>query len=196
MIGKKFGRLTVVSLFARKPVRWNCECACGGNKVVATPLLNRGGTTSCGCYQKQRQREGKTTHGWSKTKEYNAFLRARERCVNKGHHTFEYYGGRGIEFRFSDFLEFLAEAGPAPSPQHSIDRIDPEGHYEPGNVRWAEGKTQARNKRTNVYFTIGEDRKTLAEWCEVHGQNYKRAHGRIKSGWSVKDALTRVGSAP
>jgi len=81
------------------------------------------------------------------TPEYTAYTQARQRCTNPRHLSWPRYGARGIEFRFSSFEEFLADVGPRPTSEHSLDRIDNDGHYEPGNVRWATREEQARNTR-------------------------------------------------
>jgi hypothetical protein len=79
--------------------------------------------------------------------ELSAYYEAKYRCTNPKHKAYPYYGGRGIEFRFANIEEFLHEVGPRPSPLHSIDRINNDGHYEPGNVRWATKKEQTHNRR-------------------------------------------------
>lgn len=82
-----------------------------------------------------------------RTLEYKAYLAARGRCNNPTHWKYANYGGRGIEFKFAGYPEFLAAVGRKPGPEYSLDRIDNSGHYEPGNVRWADQKTQANNRR-------------------------------------------------
>jgi hypothetical protein len=81
------------------------------------------------------------------TPEYTAWNNAKKRCSNPMHPQWPYYGGRGIKFLFTSFERFFAELGPRPSPQHSLDRKDNDGNYEPGNVRWATAKEQSNNRR-------------------------------------------------
>jgi hypothetical protein len=76
---------------------------------------------------------------------YSSFIQARNRCRNPKSKVYKYYGGRGIEFRFDSFEDFYAHIGPRPSRKHSLERIDNEGHYEKGNVRWATATEQAQN---------------------------------------------------
>jgi hypothetical protein len=152
LTGQKFGRLTVLEEYGRAKYGhflWLCVCEDGNKCVVRGAHLNSGHSASCGCLQVERI----TKHGHNtlngQTPEYKAWQNARERCTNPNKDSYSYYGGRGIEFLFTAFEEFLAEVGLRPSDQHSIDRIDVDGHYAPGNVRWATAKQQANNKRRN-----------------------------------------------
>ncbi len=88
------------------------------------------------------------------TPEYRAFASAKGRCSSPTHQAWKNYGGRGIEFRFQTFQEFLAGVGRRPSPQHSLDRIDNDGHYESKNLRWATTKEQNRNCRKRDHHTL------------------------------------------
>lgn len=79
--------------------------------------------------------------------EYRAYAGAIRRCTDPDDKAWENYGGRGIMFLFVSFEEFFHELGRKPTPQHSLDRIENDGHYEPGNVRWATAKEQRANQR-------------------------------------------------
>jgi hypothetical protein len=150
LTGSTFSRLTVMRRTIERSVqaRWICKCICGGEKVVITAHLRKGGVRSCGCLRDERK--PRLTHGFSYRSEYFSWNNARMRCFNKNSESYPLYGGRGItmceEWR-SNFAAFLAHIGPKPSSKHSIDRIDTNGHYEPGNVRWATAKQQAANRR-------------------------------------------------
>ena len=113
--------------------------------VKADGLLS-GRTSSCGC----AQREAATTHGQAQhgreSGAYVSYRCAKLRCQYPHDINYRNYGGRGIEFRFSSFEQFFAELGPRPAGK-SLDRIDNDGHYEPGNVKWSTRSEQARNKR-------------------------------------------------
>ena len=78
--------------------------------------------------------------------EYNCYQVAKSRCINKNHKQWDGYGGRGIEFKFTSFEEFITHLGARPEGL-SLDRIDNDGDYEPGNVRWATFETQCLNRR-------------------------------------------------
>lgn len=156
MVGQKFGCLTVVSREprARGQAYWRCVCDCGGEKVTAGQSLRIGATTSCGCLRPDRSRKNATRHGHAatgkETPEYKAWNSAIQRCTNPNNKSFPHYGGNGIKVckRWRQSFEaFLADMGPRPSSNHSLDRYpDRRGHYEPGNVRWATQDQQSENR--------------------------------------------------
>jgi hypothetical protein len=146
LVGQKFGRLTVLEVCGRNHnVRvWKCQCDCGKQHEVEQNHLSSGRTTSCGCYHKEKV----TTHGLSNSPEERAYDHARQRC-KPNHNKHAHYFDRGIRFEFTSFEQFYAEVGPKPTPKHSLDRIDNDGNYAPGNIRWATKSEQERNKRCN-----------------------------------------------
>jgi hypothetical protein len=82
-------------------------------------------------------------------KEYAAYVAARSRCENRNSPNYKYYGGRDIYFKFTSFEQFFSELGFRPSPQHSVDRKNNDGNYEPGNIRWATKEQQSNNRRNS-----------------------------------------------
>lgn len=140
------------------------------------------------------------THGQSMTRlrkaspEYVAWAEMIKRCENPNCKSYERYGARGItvcsRWR-KDFAAFLADMGPKPSPEHSLDRRDNSGNYDPENCRWATRKEQARNRRTSRLITFNGESKTLAEWGEIRGMNPLTLRIRIHAGWSLEDALMK-----
>ena len=103
-----------------------------------------------------------------KNRERSSWSGAIQRCTNPNTVNYQDYGGRGIticnRWRHS-FANFLADMGPCP-PKMTIDRINNDGNYEPGNCRWADRKTQARNHRRNRRVTAFGERKTVADWAD------------------------------
>ena len=141
----------------------------------------------------EKKKHGNATHGLSHTKEYDAWSHMWQRCESKKYKLYNQYGGRGIQVcdRWKTFEAFLADVGLAPSKNHSIDRIDSNGNYEPENVRWATWKTQERNRTNNRIIEINGSRKSLAEWCEIYDMDYQKAWARIsKLGMDPLIALT------
>lgn len=131
---------------------YDCQCSCLNQtkRNVLGYKLRNGSSQSCGCRRNELLSKRQTKHGKSRDKEYKAYYLAMSRCTNSKNNKYHIYGGRGIQFKFNSFNEWYAELGDAPSPTHSIDRINPDGHYEKGNVRWATIKEQ-RNNRRRVY---------------------------------------------
>ena len=161
--GQTFGRLTVVDFAGRNAnsqAHWLCRCACGESRIVYSQNLVQGLTQSCGCLQKERTSNANTHHGDSRSGKwrylYQTWLKIRQRCDDPNDASFHNYGGRGIqvcnEWRdsYEAFAEYiLSQCGQRPGG-YSIDRINNDGHYEPGNVRWADRKTQWANSRATV----------------------------------------------
>jgi hypothetical protein len=122
--------------------------------LAAHSMLRIGHTKSCGCLIRERIGAVRKTHGLSGTKEHRAWKAMLTRCLNPKSIGFENYGGRGIsvcEEWARSFSAFLTHVGAAPSAEHTIDRIENDSGYKPGNVRWATRSEQMRNRRKYVY---------------------------------------------
>ena len=112
------------------------------------------------------------------------------RCTNENYKGYKNYGGRGIQVKFASFDEFYACVGNRPSGDHSLDRFpDQNGHYEPGNVRWATLIEQGRNKRNNRRIVYQDQEMTLAEASERFGIGFTTLDERLKADWDVEKAL-------
>lgn len=150
-IGSQYERWTVLENHHRNSRNRRLAkvlCRCGKEGIVQQCALKNGTSKSCGCYKKGTV-HGKITHGMTGTPEWKTFHSAKKRCTNPNDTRYHRYGGRGVEFRFGSFQEFYEELGTKPSPQHSINRINNDGHYEPGNVEWATDEEQRKNKSRN-----------------------------------------------
>lgn len=184
--GQRFGRLLVVSKAASlgKNTRWACLCDCGRTTEVFKSSITSGAQTSCGCFQKEVARrtvvKRATTHGLRHSSEYSVWCGIKRRCENKNDKSYLRYGGAGIEVRYENFEDFLSDVGRRPGADFSVDRIDPSGHYERGNVRWADQKTQARNKNNTFYVILDGKRVCLADACERLGLNYKSTWKKLR----------------
>lgn len=129
-----------------------------------------------------------------RTPEYRAWSEMRGRCYRRSHHKFHNYGGRGItvcDAWRGSYAAFLAHLGRRPSPDHSVDRIDNDGPYAPGNVRWATRGEQARNRRPNALLTAFGRTQCLVEWAEQVGLGASTIAMRLRSGWDVERALSQ-----
>ncbi len=154
MTGRRFGRLTVIERdhSASGGPAWCCLCDCGNAASVRGKDLRRGMTESCGCLQRERSASAHRTHGEGRnghrSAEYQIWAGMLSRCLYAGDTNFAKYGARGItvcdRWRYACFL---ADMGRRPTPKHSIDRIENNGNYEPGNCRWATASEQMRNTR-------------------------------------------------
>ena len=131
------------------------------------------------------------THRMAGTPEHKAWNQLKVRCTAPKSKYFHLYGGRGITVcdRWLKFENFYADVGPRPSPKHSLDRINVNGNYEPGNVRWTTMKVQQRNRTNNRHLEWAGMSMTLAEWCERAEMNYKTVHTRLTDGWPWPQAL-------
>lgn len=198
MIGKRFGRLTVIKRGEKHYSKsgnyydtWVCECNCGSIKTIAGKHLRTGRSKSCGCSKKEGIRR---THGKAHTKLYNAWCNMKARCNNKNNKNYKNYGARGITVceEWNDFKVFYEwSMSHGYSDELTIDRIDVNGGYCPDNCRWATWKEQQRNKRSSRFLTYNGETKCLQDWEIETGINSKTiAHRIYDYGWPIERALT------
>lgn len=130
------------------------------------------------------------SHGMRKTKAYNSWSMMRVRCLNPRDHKFPTYGGRGITIceRWSKFENFIEDMGPRPEGT-SIDRINNEGNYEPGNCRWATAKEQSRNRSCARQITLNGKTQNLSAWQEELGIIPETFESRRRLGWDIEKCL-------
>jgi hypothetical protein len=166
---------------------YRCQCKCGAIRVVQGSKLRAGRWETCGCTFK--------THGlepWQKSLAaiWNGII---QRCTNPNCAAWPYYGARGIRVceRWADsFADFTTDIGPRPNSEASLDRIDNNGHYEPGNVRWASHDEQARNRRNNRVIAVGGREMCLSDWAAELGCSAVVIAQRLNAGWSEEVAVT------
>lgn len=167
LVGQTFSLLTVIKSAGSRPASsgrghrtyWLCRCVCGIEKTVLGSSLAYGSSKSCGRCAAITHGEASNRH---ETTEYRSWSSMLSRCQNPKHTSWENYGGRGITVceRWQSYESFLADMGRKPSPSHTIDRKEVDGHYEPSNCRWATKKEQIANRRP---FKVGR----LASFSEA-----------------------------
>ncbi len=169
---------------------WHMRCSCGKETTVLASRARTGKTKSCGHL---RTLAYNRTHGQRRTRLYSIWCNMRARCGNKNRPAHKNYGGRGIVVSplWSDFSVFAMHVGEPPTPTATLDRIDNESGYVPGNVRWAERRTQARNTRQNQWVTIDGRTQSLYDWCEEVGIAPGSVYRRVKQGESFQSAILR-----
>lgn len=200
LAGQKFARLAVVRVHgkaARGSITWECQCDCGKAVVVIGSHLRSGNTKSCGCLNVEGIIARSTTHGHSRkgriTSEFHTWASMIKRCSNPAADDYQRYGGRGIsvcERWANSFETFLSDMGPKLSPKHSIDRINNNGNYEPGNCRWLTEKDQQRNRRDNRQVEFNGRTQCISAWAEELGVVESRIRYRLNRGWTAARALT------
>lgn len=200
-VGDRIGRLVIVSdeyESRRNGRHWKCVCDCGAEVMAAQSSLSSGQNVSCGCYSREKAKLVNTIHGHNSWKEppsstYNSWRGAKERCTKPDHIGYSRYGGRGITMcpRWTDsFAAFLKDMGPKPTPQHTLERMDGNKGYEPGNCCWASRQEQANNKSNNRFYEYDGKRLTLREWSDLTGVTYAALYSRINGlGWSLERAF-------
>lgn len=184
LIGEQFGRLKVEAEAKKKGkhLMWDCICDCGKKTVASTTALRQGKQLSCGCLRDEKLVKRSVKHGATRgykwTKEYKAWTAAKQRCENPNNRRYYRYGLRGIKMcdRWRDsFNNFLDDMGDK-KPKTSLERLDLNGDYEPGNCIWANAKTQMNNTSRNIRVKFNGEIKTLSQWATELGINYKRLH--------------------
>lgn len=201
-VGERYGRLIVtaradnhVEPSGAVRARWHCQCDCGNAVIVQGKALSSGATRSCGCLVVDKP----IKHGKINSKAYSSWHAMKQRCFNPNFDGYATYGGRGIGVceAWVDFEGFYRDMGDPPSGM-TLERIDNDKDYEPGNVRWASRLEQANNRRTNVNgkftgISVVEyhgRKQTLDAWSRETGISLVNLRTRLNRGWTVTAALT------
>lgn len=189
LTGRVFGRLTVESYQGLSPQGkslWGCLCICGGQKVIVGGSLQSGRTTSCGCLRPEVIK----THGLSNSPEYVSWYSMWQRCENPEHPAYPRYRGRKPPESWRDFLTFLKDMGPKPSPEHTLDRVKNHLPYGPANCRWATKLEQGQNSSRNVNLTYQGKTQGMAAWSRELGGDSALVYRRLTAGWGLERTLT------
>ena len=156
LTGRKVGRWTVMHEAGHNKHRqalWECRCDCGTVRAVNRCDLRSGRSKSCGCIQAEQlgaRNRTHATHGLTYTPTYRSLASAKNRCTNPHSRDYKDYGDRGIAFLFPSIGEAVIQVIAAIGrrlPGTSIDRINNDGPYALGNLRWATPSEQGRNRR-------------------------------------------------
>lgn len=196
ILGTTYTYLTALECLGLRPLNghnrtfYRVRCKCGKEFDVPAKQLKSGGSKSCGCLRCDTL----TRHGETKNRRpsrtYNAWSGMIKRCTNPKAISWKNYGGRGIKVceRWREFRNFFEDMGTCPE-SYSIDRIDNEGHYEPGNCRWATRSQQSRNTRIVGKLEINGITKTTWEWAELCGLKHRTITWRIRNGYSPQQCI-------
>lgn len=190
--GDLFGRLRVIAT-GQIPGKYRymavCECECGSAaKTVRFDLLKSGATLSCGCLRLERT----STHHMRKSVHYDRWHNMMDRCYRKSCPAYQNYGGRGIKVcpAWHDIVSFVNDLPDGYAPGLEMDRIDNDGDYKPGNIRWATRSENCDNRRTGASLTHKGKTQSFSAWSKETGINLGTLWTRINSGWSAEKALT------
>ena len=199
LAGTRFGMLTTLEDSTHSLMQILCRCDCGTIKRVRLYHLKAKrndktrATLSCGCLlYTVHLKHGMNKRSETTPEEYGIWSSMRTRCYNTKRNSYKDYGARGIKVceRWNDFAAFYADMGPRPSPEHTLDRIDNDGDYEPSNCRWATPEQQNYNKRNTRYIEFEGLKLTLAKWSDRLGIPTGVLSWRLHSGWTEHKALT------
>lgn len=193
MQGRRFARLTAVEFVETRNrlAFWRFHCDCGAEKVINGSNVRSGKTTSCGCHHRKMAKTAKTTHGKSGTAEHSVWSGMKQRCLNPNSTFYKRYGGRGIGIcdRWLDFQSFLLDMGPRPSPQHTIERLENDKGYAPGNCVWLVRKQQSQNRAVVRRYEFRGSRLTIRQLSEQYAIPVKSLTRRIEAGWEISRAV-------
>lgn len=186
IVGQTINAITVLSYIGKRDNKYHsyvCQCACGKKLVrLRQSLVGKSIRKTCGCVRApvHSDHNGMFKHGKSRSRAHYIWSSMRGRCNNPNNPKFHRYGGRGIKVcdHWADFKNFLADMGEPPLGM-SLDRIDVNGHYSPGNCRWATQKTQQNNRGNTRFVEVFGERLTLSAAAEKHGVSKKLFRQRM-----------------
>jgi len=201
-VGKTYGRWTILAKAGKHPKNYLARCSCGTEKVINYYSAVRGNTVSCGCYRAEEAKKNRIylspephlQHSQDNPL-YAIWMAIKTRCFNTNHPSYKNYGARGITLNPTwrvSFHKFATYLGPRPSPDHTVDRIDNSGHYEPGNVHWATKTQQAANTRNNPEVSYNSQTirlRDLADKLKIERSILRFQH--IIQGLPLQEAIDK-----
>lgn len=200
LTGMEFGNLVVLHRApdhetpgGQRITTWACKCKCGKEIQVLSQNLRKGHTKSCGCMFPSHNLKHGGCIGNDKSRLYNIWAGMKARCFNKANPRYMYYGQRGIVvceewMEFTTFRDWAMQNGY--DDTLTIDRINNNGNYEPGNCRWVVQKVQSNNSRKNKLIEFHGVTHTVSEWADITGIPYKALWYRLHSGWEIEKSFT------
>lgn len=197
LVGNFYGRWTVIAIDEANR-RALCRCACGNESSPRFNDLKGGNTRSCGCLIRDKTSARTLKHGMTGAPEYWAWIDMRRRCYDPKNKGFVHYGSRGIEvcLRWREsFANFLSDVGPRPKKigsgrEYSIERLNNDGNYEPGNCKWATAQEQNRNKRGALTMITARGKtQCIADWGREIGIKPHTISKRLQAGATDEEAV-------
>lgn len=195
MIGHRFGSLVVFSRLARG--LWSAQCDCGRQCAKITSKIKKAKFCSLQCPLFRRSHSVKVArHGMYRHPAYSQWRGMFKRCEDSNNPSYEYYGGRGISVseNWESFEYFWRDMGPTWKEGLTLDRIDTDGNYGPGNCRWTTPKHQARNRRNNHLLVTPSGEMSIAEAAELFHMPRARIAYRLRRGWPIDKILLPINS--
>ena len=201
MIGKRFGRLTVIAEGEKsgtsRSARWICRCDCGNiTKPIPGEVLRKGDSKSCGCYKRDLTIQRSATHNLCHSRIYRIWSLMKDRCYNPNSPKYRRYGAREIGIcdewlnSFEAFYVWAMANGY--SEDLTLDRKNNDKGYSPENCRWATPVDQANNRGNQIFHEINGEVKTLSQWARQSGVKYSTIYARHNAGWTGENLIRKA----
>ncbi|OLS02902.1 hypothetical protein [Tissierella creatinophila] len=197
---QRFGKLKAiepsVKVATNKSKKWICECDCGTVKEIRSSDLRLGKIVSCGCERDRKIKERSYKHGMSNTKIYDVWQSMKGRCYRETCKDYPNYGGRGIKIDKNWLGDFMVFYNWAISEGYkeglTIDRINPNGNYEPGNCKWLPNEKQALNRRNTITHMYEGKELNTRELSEELNINYNTLRNYLGKGRTIEEILENI----
>lgn len=190
IIGEKYGKLTPIKVYGRNKsglLLYLCKCECGKETIVGSRYLTDGRIVSCGCKRARSQKK-------SNSITYKSWIAAKQRCFNPHNNDYKNYGERGItmcERWKNSFINFINDMGERPAKEYTLDRIDPNGNYEPSNCRWATKEEQSNNRRDNHFICFQDEKLTVSQFSRKYAIGLPYLFYALRQGYYPAEIIVR-----